>query len=691
MAEFNSKKSKTAVCLLIILTSVIISFSLLHSAKAETTIISITPTLGNVGTLVQLNGNISTPNGRYIVKFDEIEITSGNATEHTVNATFTVPNTFKGSHNVTLIDDTTKESDTTLFAVTTSYSLKVLPEITPPTQLQEDDSVQIILNITGGEKSKLYTANITVQDPSNATYLTTEPINVTTSEYGNATRELTFPSDFENATTSYVGEYKIFFNTTLAQETFFIGLTNSTEYHRHQVVDIKAIGYKEKENVTITISKGEETLHSETINATSEGKIYANWTIPSNATIGIYTLNITSTFGNTTKNPPDIQNFTVPGFDVNVTTTNLADEPVPNVIVNAFENVTLAANETSNVEGIAFLKLEIGNYTLEAYYKNQKVGVLLIEITNATALSFPCNLTNLRIHVIGIVEGTEIQMPEVNLFLKPENQTATTNITGTAVFHSLLPNVSYTINASRYNFPFNVTTIPTLFVNENAVAWYNITIRYPSFTLKVDVLNPNANNQPINNATVKIQELITGLYYERKTNESGKAVFDPLLGKYKIEVYEENGIKLNETSFELFEDKNLTIYCNLYGLVIKVKVIDYFGQPISNVNVKLRRAHLTFSSQTQGDGVATFTNIVGGDMQAYIYLTDQTQPCVVKTFSAEKSTTVVIKIEKYVVLAGFLVETSQFATILIIVVTLIVLVLIEVYRRRRAKSLKSES
>ena len=478
------------------------------------------------------------------------------------------------------------------------------------------------------------------------------------------------------------------------QETFFIGLTDSTEYHRHQVVDIKAIGYKEKENVTITISKGEETLHSETINATSEGKIYANWTIPSNATIGIYTLNITSTFGNTTKNPPDIQNFTVPGFDVNVTTTNLADEPVPNVIVNAFENVTLAANETSNVEGIAFLKLEIGNYTLEAYYKNQKVGVLLIEITNATALSFPCNLTNLRIHVIGIVEGTEIQMPEVNLFLTPENQTPTTNITditGTVVFHSLLPNVSYTINASRYNFPFNVTTVPTLFVNENAVAWYNITIRYPSFTLKVDVLNPNANNQPINNATVKVQELITGLYYERKTNESGKAVFDPLLGKYKIEVYEENGIKLNETSFELFEDKNLTIYCNLYGLVINVKVIDYFGQPISNVNVKLRRAHLTFSSQTQGDGVATFTNIVGGDMQAYIYLTDQTQPCVVKTFSAEKSTTVVIKIEKYVVLAGFLVETSQFATILIIVVTLIVLVLIEVYRRRRAKSLKSEN
>ena len=91
MAEFNSKKSKTVVCLLIILTSVIISFSLLHSAKAETTIISINPTSGNVGTLVQLNGNISTPNGCYIVKFDEIEITRGNATEPVSYTHLTLP------------------------------------------------------------------------------------------------------------------------------------------------------------------------------------------------------------------------------------------------------------------------------------------------------------------------------------------------------------------------------------------------------------------------------------------------------------------------------------------------------------------------------------------------------------------------------------------------------------------------
>lgn len=688
MAEINFARSETVILLLIILGSVIMSFSFLPSVKAETTILSINPSSGSVGTLVQLNGNISTPNGRYIIKFDEDEVASGDASECEVNATFTIPNTFKGSHNVTLIDVLTGEDNTTLFTVTTSYSLQV-PELPSPAQRQEGDSVQIILNITGGEENELYIANVTVQTPSNASYV--KLANVATSVYGNGTTTVSFPDNFENATTGYVGEYNVFFNTTLSQATFFVGLTNATEYHRGQIVSIKAIGYKAEENLTITISTGEKTLHSQSINATSEGKIYANWTIPSNATIGIYTLNITSTFGNTTKNPPDIQNFTVPGFDVNVTATNLAGEPVPNVIIKAFENATLVANETSDLEGIAFLTLEIGNYTLEAYYRNQKVGVLSLEVTNATMLHFACNLTNLKISVMGIVAGTEIQIPEVNLYLTPVNQTAKTNITGIAIFHSLLPNVSYTINASRYNTLFNMTTIPTLLKNGTAIAWYNVTINYPSFKLQVGVRNPNANNQPINNATIAIREIMTGLYYEGYTNESGNVIFNLLLGKYLVEIYEENGIKLNVTSFDLFENKNLTIYCNLYGLVINVKVVDYFGQPISNVNVKLQRADLIFLSQTQADGTATFTNIVGGDMQVYLYFVDQTQPCIVKTFSAKESTTIVIKIEKYVMLVGFLVETSQFTTALIIALTLIVLALIEVYRRRRAGDLKGES
>ena len=537
------------------------------------------------------------------------------------------------------------------------------------------------MNITGGEKSKLFTARITVQSPSNETF--TQLVNVTTSKYGNATEIVYFPEDFENATTKYVGAYRIFFNTTLAQETFLIGLTNSTEYHRYQIVDMKASGYLPSEKVILTIT-GQDLHHSTNLTADSEGIIhYTNFSIPFNASIGTYKINITSISGNTTKTPPDAQNFTVPGFKVNVTTRNLAGEPVPNINVNAFEDTTLIANKTSNQQGIVVLKLEIGNYTLEAYYKARRIGLIAIEVTNHTSLSFPCNLTNLKIHVTGTVNGKKIPIPYVKVFLRPDNLTKITNITGTVIFSSLLPNVSYTINASRYNIHFNITTFSTLFTDGGAVAWYNVTISYPSFTLRMDVINPNAEgNQPIVNATVKIQEKESGLYYGGKTNESGRVIFNLLLGKYKVEIYEENGIMLNETTVELFKDKNLTFYCNLYGLVINVKVVDYLGQSIQNVDVKLQRGNLIFLPQTHADGTAIFSNIVGGNMQAYIYMADQTEPCVVKPFSAEKSTTVVIKIEKYIVLAGFLIETSQFITILIIAITLILLVLVEVYRRR---------
>jgi len=679
---------KTIVCLLIILAALTTVLFVPH-VKAETKIISLSPSSGTVGAVVSLRGNISTLNGRYLIKFDEEEIYSENATEYTVNATFRIPNTFKGSHNITLIDYTTKENATTIFTVETTYLLNVLPEIIPPAQRQEGDSVQILLNISGGEKSKLFRARIAVQSPSNDTF--TQLVNVTTSRYGNATEIVSFPEDFENATTEYVGEYRIFFNTTLAQETFFIGLTNSTEYHRYQIVDIKASGYLPSENVTLTIT-GQDLHHSTNLTADSEGLIhYTNFSMPFNASIGTYKINITSISGNTTKTPPDAQTFTVPGFKINVTTRNLAGEPVPNVTVNAFENTTLAANKTSNHQGIVVLKLEIGNYTLEAYYKTWKVGLIAIEVTNDTSLSFPCNLTNLKIRVTGTAKGKKVPIPNVKLFLRPDNLIKKTNATGTVIFHSLRPNVSYTINASRYEIHFNTTTISTLFIDGGSVAWYNVTIGYPSFTLRMDVVNPNAEtSQPIVNATVKIRE-ISGLYYEGKTSESGEVIFDLLLGKYKVEVYEENGIMLNETTFEFFEDKNLTIYCNLYGLVINVKVVDYLGQPIQNVEVKLQRANLIFLPQTYSGGTAIFSNIVGGDLQAYIYIVDQKEPCVVKPFSAEKSTTVVINIEKYIVLAGFLIETSQFVTILIIAMTLILLVLVEIYRRRYLKGEESES
>lgn len=166
------------------------------------------------------------------------------------------------------------------------------------------------VNITGGDSGATYAANVTVKAPTNITY--SNLINITTSTYGNGTTLLNYPEDFPTgANTSFTGTYQAAFNSTLATGAFFIGLTNSTEYHRFQTVDIKAVR-QPNENVNITIA-GTNVLNSENVTADNVTGIihYTNWAVPSNASIGTYMINITSLSGKT-KTPADTQNFTIP-------------------------------------------------------------------------------------------------------------------------------------------------------------------------------------------------------------------------------------------------------------------------------------------------------------------------------------------------------------------------------------------
>lgn len=670
----------------------ITTLSFLPEAKAETKIISMTPTSGDVGTKVQLMGNMSTENGQYLLQFDEVNITSGNAEGYEVDVSFNITssfvgdNTFAGDHNVTLIDVTAGENDTTTFTVLTTYDLETdVPKL--PEQRQEGDNVAISINVTGGEQSETFVANITVQAPTNASY--TKLLNVTTSNNGSGNATVNYPEHFPTgANTNFTGKYRVFLNRTnnetLATANFTIGLTNSTEYHRFQLVDVKAAGYKSDENATITVSFGEEVVHSKNVTAEMGIIHYANWTIPSNASIGTYTTNITSISPNATiKTPPDLQNFTVPGFAVNITTRNLAKEPVPSVTVQVFENSTSVVNATSDSNGLASVMLEIGNYTGKAYLRGEEVGERWINITDAIPLDFLCTLTNLRTQVI---DEDGIRIPEVKIFLTPENLTLTTTINGTAVAHSLLPNVTYILNASRYDEPFNLTTISGLLVNETAVAWFNVTIICPKLILKVNVTD--AKGQPIGDAVVKVQEQMGGLHYESNTTSEGVAFFNSTFGRFRVEVYAK-GIKLNETDVALFQNQNISILCKLYGLTVSIKVTDYFGQPISNANVTLQREGLSpRSNRTRSDGAATFQDIIGGSLQITVYLNDQTRPCAAKPFFVDESKTIEIKVAKYVLLAGVLVETSQLTTALIIVAAVILILSVEVYRRHR-KSQKS--
>lgn len=676
-------KIKPLAILLLILTSTMITLSFLPETKAETKIISTLPYEGNVGTNVQLRANITTENGEYIIRFDGQNVTGGNATGIDVDATFTVPPASAGSHDVMISDVDAGENDTTTFTVLTSYSLQVdVPK--QPKQVQEGDPIPISVNVTGGESSKTFVANITVQAPTNVSY--TNMLNVTTLNVGNGSATTIYPEHFPiGANTNYTGEYKTFFNGTLAYQTFIIGLTNSKEYHRSQSVDIKAASYKPNENVTITISFGEKTIHLKNVTAEENTIRYSNWTIPSNASIGTYTISVTSISSNaTTKNPPDIQDFTVPGLAIDITTVNLVKEPVPNVMVQVFENVASVVNATSDSNGLVRLMLETGIYTCEAYFKDEKVGERALNVTKEESFSFTCSLTNLKIMVM---DRSENRIPEVKLYLTPEDKTLFTGINGSTVFHSLLPNVTYVLNASRYDKQFNTTTIPRLLVNETAIAWFNVTIICPTLTLQVNVTD--ANNQPISNAAVNVQEVMGGLYYEGNTVE-GTAMFNCTFGRYTVKVYT-SGVEINESVTDLFQNENMSIRCKLYGLTVSIKVVDYFGQPIPNANVTLQREGLPpRSNRTKSNGVAAFSDFIGGSVQIAIYLNDQTQPCIKTASSVVSSETIGIKIGKYVLIAGILVETSQLTTVLIIVAAIILVVSIEVYRRKRFKLQSSD-
>jgi hypothetical protein len=690
----NKKAIITALITLLTLT-VFSQLFIPHVNAVDVEITSISPETrkGNVGETVRVIGTVNTTNGLYQIWFGNTLMINETATENNVNASFLVPSLPRGNYTIILWDITANINATSWFFVETAYYIQI-SKPTPPEQLTENATVEISISLTGGEPNTIYNANITVEapTPSNETYWKLIPLSKTTDTgIGNAT--ITYPDAFDGAHTNYTGTYTVSFNETLATETFFVGLTDRTEYHRGDTVNIKAAGYQQYENVMVKILFGTEVLSNQTdMQADDLGFVYANWTVPMNATIGEYTVNITSTSSHPTeKKAPDFQRFSVPGFDVNVTARNLAGETVQSVAVRVYEDGKSVVNKTTGSDGIARLKLEIGSYDLQAYFKEQKVNETTIEISGAASFDLVCNLTNIRITAIAIKDGNEIRMPEVkiNLTSQPENQTLITDINGTAEFHSLLPNASYQLNSSRYDVMFNTTRIPTLLINGNAVAWYNVTIVCPTYTLKVNVTNPNAANKPINNVTVKVLEFMGGLYYEN-TTVNGVATFNCVLGKYHVEVYA-NGIKINEGTVDLTNGSaTLPLSCKLYGLTLTVQVVDYFGQPIAGANVTVLRQGLNIPpKQTNSSGMAEFSNLIGGDLQVAVYLPGQTQICVAKNYYIDYQATAQIKIEKYVSLAGLLVETGQLATIIIIVATVVMILSLEIYRRRSSAAKKS--
>jgi hypothetical protein len=682
------------------LTSVLLGFSFLPRANAVMQMFSISPATGNVGTNVTLTANLTTTNGTYSVTFDGTIQVVGNATENNVTASFLVPEATLGNHTVTVVDVSNPlENVTHVFYISTAYYMNVtVPP--PPTQLQEGDSVPIFFNVTGGDSNMTYGSTINVQNPDNSTY--SKQFGIPTSALGNGSVTLTYPGDFSTgANTNYVGNYTVSANSTVAPAAFIVGLTNSTEYHRMQTVNIKAV-YAANETVMLNVT-GTNIQYSVNLTANSAGVVnYSSFAVPLNASVGTYSVNIVSIAASpTVKTVPDTQDFTVPGFAFNVTARNLAKDLVPNVAVNAFENGTSVSNQTTDSNGLAVMMLEIGNYTLKGYFQGVEVGEGHFEVNNTGASDLVLNLTDLNIKVVAIVNGAEVGIPEAGVYLTPENVTLTTNVTGNVVAQSLLPNSTYTLNASRYNTSFNVTTIiesssnntvngtiTNLLVGGSLVPFFNVTIGCPSYALQVQAFK--ADGQPFSNATVEARELVGGINYDGNTDSNGTVAFhNATFGEYDVEILDSAGKELNSTTVHLFQDENVTVNCDLFGLSISVTVTDYFGQPFANTNVTLQGNGVeAISSRTQANGTVTFANLVGDSYSISVYLSDKGSPAMIENLLVDGSTTVSVTMTRYVLLAGLPVETSQLAVVIIIVLSVLLVLILEVYRRRRNKSQK---
>ena len=217
-----------------------------------------------------------------------------------------------------------------------------------------------------------------------------------------------------------------------------------------------------------------------------------------------------------------------------------------------------------------------------------------------------------------------------------------------------------------------------------------VTIICPSRTLTLIVLDYNSVAIP--NARIELVEMTSGLFHGATTDAAGNVTLEVTFGKYRLRVYTDNNILLNETVIEVFSDTKSEIRCSLYNIKVSVAVVDYLNQPIPDVNVMLHGPGMEArSAATQGDGTTTFSNVIGGNMQIIAYPKGMENSYEAVTMQIEEPTTVHIQLAKYIRVGPFLIEASVLATFIIVLLAILLFVVVEVYRRKHVEAVSSES
>ena len=690
----NNKIVTVTLLGLMLVAAVFVPLQLVFAQNLGVNIIQVDPTslTGPVGQNVNIQGTIYSANSSYQIVFAKNVVASGTSDGFYVNANFSVPEVPSGSYTITLRDVEININATQQFTVTTGYSI-----IATPSTATEGNDVSINVKVAAAQAGVSYSAVVTVAFPSPLNTKFTKTVQLgTPDQKGTAGAIVTFPdSTFapNGSLTDYAGIYLMYFNQSdgLAQGQFTVGFMGSTSVHRGDSISIHATGYQSDETATISASSAKtgSTFPSQDVTASADGVISATVVVPSSAAIGDYTMQISGQ--KTTKPVADSQAFSVVAYAVKVQTLNLANEIVSGISVQALDTSSNQVfNSTSGSDGIANFKLERGNHVFTTFWNGVNVGETNITVTGDSTITLRCQLTNLKI----TVKNTNgVAMPFVNLnimyqyqvtnggALKSGSSSGQTSPSGSFTFNSTLAGARYTINASLYNQVFNPYN-NTVF-NLPVRATSELLITCPSQNITINVVGYNL--EPIPNARIELIELTNGLFNSATTDSSGAVTTQVTFGTYHAKVYKDN-ILINETNLQAFSDSQKQVRCTLYGIQVSVSVVDLFGSPIPNANVTLNGpAAEKLTATTQGDGKVTFSNVIGGDMQIIASAPGVDNAYQALALTVDQPTSVQIKIDKYVSVGGLLIQASTMLTMVLILVAVILLALVELYIRRRAK------
>lgn len=709
----NARKNVSGALVLLTLFSIMLVFLPVQRAMAVPLISSISPSSGSVESTITVDGTIDTPNGFFTIRWNQtLNVTTGQAADVNVHASFMVPPTVGAplGRNVTieLIDDVTGASPRVNFTLFTKFDMSVTVP-TAPNQLQEGSTVPIAVNVTGGEENTVYTANITVSNPANQNTSILAPLsNTTTIGYGNVTK--IYPTDFAGAHMNYTGTYVVTSNVTNIPQNFTVGLTNKLEYRRNEAVQIQAAGYQPSEPVLVDIKIDEASVAGfpQNVTASSAGVVTSSWKVPLNATRETYTVTVTNaTSGGTIKTPSDVQEFEIHGVACTVQTTNRASEPVQNVLVevqNATTPSILLSQGYTNSTGWITFNLDGGNYTFKAFFKNVEVGGLSDQ--NLTVDPPPLGIGLDLVNVAASVETWEGEaIPFVDVALKYNfttrgNQTVSeilsmqTNLTGVAELHNVFTNKTYIVEAKRYDLLFSNTTL-TIEPSPTS-PWVSLQLNLPTYTFTVHTLD--SKNAPASNVQIRVYEWASGTTTPLKsldTNASGDISLSLPFGKYRLRAYRDS-VFLDEATLNLVENQLVfTFSLSTVDIDVTVSVLDYFGQPIANVEVKIERKtnqeFVLIDSKSTGTGGSTlFASILGGDSRISVYVAGKLVAAKTQFLSAG-SNHVTFNVGEYVAILGYPIETSVFVLFSFIVVLVVIFVLLNRKRlphllRKRPKS-----